>query len=159
MYTQEPVTLYDEGNVTRIWVATPDALGGAPQEVKFTQDRDVVKFTLPSLKYWTMIVVEHGAKPGSQAAQSRNYVLQGDKFSDKTYGFVPAGEAYLSFPSDAASSLQSVLSLVPVTAGIENVTTDNANNTDDGYYTVSGIKVDKPTKGVYIHKGKKVVIK
>ena len=71
----------------------------------------------------------------------------------------PAGEAYLSFPSDAASSLQSVLSLVPVTAGIENVTTDNANNTDDGYYTVSGIKVDKPTKGVYIHKGKKVVIK
>ena len=84
LYTQEPVTLYDEGNVTRIWVATPDALGGAPQEVKFTQDRDVVKFTLPSLKYWTMIVVEHGAKPGSQAAQSRNYVLQGDKFSDKT---------------------------------------------------------------------------
>lgn len=159
LYTQEPVTLYDEGNVTRIWVATPDALGGAPQEVKFTQDRDVVKFTLPSLKYWTMIVVEHGAKPGSQAAQARNYVLQGDKFSDKTYGFVPAGEAYLSFPSDAASSLQSVLSLVPVTAGIENVTTDNANNTDDGYYTVSGIKVDKPTKGVYIHKGKKVVIK
>lgn len=155
----QDMTLMDEGNVTRIWVATPDALGGAPQEVKFTQDRDVVKFTLPSLKYWTMIVVEHGAKPGSQAAQSRNYVLQGDKFSDKTYGFVPAGEAYLSFPSDAASSLQSVLSLVPETAGIENVTTDNANNTDDGYYTVSGIKVDKPTKGVYIHKGKKVVIK
>ena len=46
-----------------------------------------------------------------------------------------------------------------MTAGIENVTTDNANDTDDAYYTVSGIKVDKPTKGVYIHKGKKVVIK
>ena len=45
----------------------------------------------------------------------------------------------------------------PVTDGIggivENVTTD------DGYYTLTGVKVNRPVKGVYIHKGKKVVVR
>ena len=30
---------------------------------------------------------------------------------------------------------------------------------DDSYYTLSGIKVTRPSKGIYIHHGKKVVIK
>ncbi len=42
-----------------IWVATPDALAGAPVELSFTQKDGAVEFTLPSLKYWTMIVMEH----------------------------------------------------------------------------------------------------
>ena len=37
--------------------------------------------------------------------------------------------------------------------GITNVT----DNVRTGYYTVSGIKVDKPVKGVYIHNGKKIM--
>ena len=45
--------------VKRLWVATPDALGGAPQELAFTQEGDDITFTLPSLKYWTMIVIEN----------------------------------------------------------------------------------------------------
>lgn len=44
--------------VKRIWVATPDELGGAPQEIEFHQSGSYVTFTLPSLKYWTMIVIE-----------------------------------------------------------------------------------------------------
>ena len=44
--------------VTKIWAATPDALGGVPQELSFKQDAGVVSFKLPSLKYWTMIVIE-----------------------------------------------------------------------------------------------------
>ncbi len=45
-------------NVTKVWAATPDVLGGAPQELNFKQEGDYVTFTVPSLKYWTMIVVE-----------------------------------------------------------------------------------------------------
>ena len=30
---------------------------------------------------------------------------------------------------------------------------------DDAYYTLQGMKVLRPTKGIYIHHGKKVVIK
>lgn len=34
-----------------------------------------------------------------------------------------------------------------------------ARNVDDAYYTLQGMRVNRPTKGIYIHKGKKVVIK
>ena len=44
--------------VRKLWVASPDNLGGAPLELTFRQDGGYVNFTLPSLKYWTMIVVE-----------------------------------------------------------------------------------------------------
>ena len=44
--------------VKKVWVATPDSLGGAPQELNFTQDGSYINFTLPTLKYWTMLVVE-----------------------------------------------------------------------------------------------------
>ena len=35
-----------------------DALAGAPLELSFAQKNGVVTFTLPSLKYWSMIVIE-----------------------------------------------------------------------------------------------------
>ena len=30
---------------------------------------------------------------------------------------------------------------------------------DESYYTIDGVKVERPGKGIYIHKGKKVFIK
>lgn len=45
-------------NVTKVWVASPDVLGGAPQQLNFNQEGEYITFTVPSLKYWTMIVVE-----------------------------------------------------------------------------------------------------
>ena len=53
-----PLTMKATAKVNRIWVATPDALGGAVQELPFKQAGGEVTFTLPSLKYWTMIVIE-----------------------------------------------------------------------------------------------------
>lgn len=53
-----PLRLKATTKVNRIWVASPDSLGGAVQELPFTQAGGTVTFTLPSLKYWTMIVVE-----------------------------------------------------------------------------------------------------
>lgn len=41
---------------------------------------------------------------------------------------------------------------------IKNVEVKNQNN-DNAYYTLQGIKVLKPTKGIFIHNGKKIVIK
>lgn len=45
--------------------------------------------------------------------------------------------------------------------GIEEVkTSSNAGVREDGaYYTLQGMKVEKPVKGLYIHNGKKVIIK
>lgn len=149
------IVLDDAAPVARIWVASPDCFGGAPQEVVFTQNNGKVTFTLPSLEYWTMVVVEHGSKVDNSTGEVRNYILRGESFIEASNNTVPAGEAYLSFPANIGKTLQPLLPLVPVTAGITNVT----DNGRDDYYTVSGIKVDKPVKGVYIHKGKKLISK
>ena len=149
------IVLDDAAPVARIWVASPDCFGGAPQEVVFTQNNGKVTFTLPSLEYWTMVVVEHGNKVDNSMAEVRNYILRGESFIEASNNTVPAGEAYLSFPANIGKTLQPLLPLVPVTAGITNIT----DNGRDDYDTVSGIKVDKPAKGVYIHKGKKLISK
>ena len=44
--------------VSKVWVASPDRHAGAPEELAFTQADGRVDFTLPALKYWTMIVLE-----------------------------------------------------------------------------------------------------
>jgi dextranase len=52
-----PLTVKAKG-VKNVWVASPDSFGGAVQELQFQQQGDYVTFTLPSLKYWTMVVIE-----------------------------------------------------------------------------------------------------
>lgn len=44
------------------------------------------------------------------------------------------------------------------TTGISEIKA-NERNTDDAYYTLQGVKVAHPAKGIYIHQGKKVVLK
>lgn len=53
-----PLSVDMQQTVRKVWVATPDANGGAPQEISFEQKDGKVTFTLPSLKYWTMAVFE-----------------------------------------------------------------------------------------------------
>lgn len=53
-----PLTVNTLRSISKVWVATPDYGGGAVQEINFTQQNGKVTFTLPSLKYWTMVVLE-----------------------------------------------------------------------------------------------------
>jgi dextranase len=62
--------------VTRLWVASPDVNGGTPQDVPFTQASGTVSFTLPGLKYWTMVVAETGTITATKAANAANFELQ-----------------------------------------------------------------------------------
>ena len=41
--------------------------------------------------------------------------------------------------------------------GIKELETENLNN--DKYYNLQGIEVAHPVKGIYIHNGKKVIVK
>lgn len=54
-----PLQLSTERAVRRIWVASPDANGGAPSDLAFDQRGGKVTFTIPSLRYWDMVVVEY----------------------------------------------------------------------------------------------------
>ncbi len=44
--------------VSKVWYASPDENGGVTKQLPFTQSGTSVSFTLPSLKYWDMVVVE-----------------------------------------------------------------------------------------------------
>jgi dextranase len=44
--------------VTKVWVSSPDFNFGVPQMLHFTQDGNIVRFTLPQIKYWDMLVIE-----------------------------------------------------------------------------------------------------
>ncbi len=46
------------------------------------------------------------------------------------------------------------------TTGIQTLNAENAEKQSEGaWYTIQGVRVDKPSKGVFIHNGKKVVVK
>ena len=45
----------------------------------------------------------------------------------------------------------------PVADGMGRIAADKP--ADNAYYTLQGIRVEKPTKGIYIHNGKKIVVK
>ena len=46
-----------------------------------------------------------------------------------------------------------------MTDGIQTISTSTQSYDKDAWYTLQGVRVDNPTKGVYIHNNKKVVIK
>lgn len=66
---------------------------------------------------------------------------------------IPAGKAYLEV---AAGTAAKFFGLDGETTGINSVKTAKA---DGAYYTLEGVKTTKPVKGLYIHNGKKIVVK
>ena len=47
-----------------------------------------------------------------------------------------------------------------ILTSISEVNTDiNSPYTDGAYYTPAGVRVTKPSKGLYIHNGRKVIVK
>ncbi len=56
--TNLDMTFTEARQVTNIWWASPDVDGGTSQGLSFTQTGDQVSFTLPSLAYWNLVVIE-----------------------------------------------------------------------------------------------------
>lgn len=56
--TDATVEIESAGDVSRVWMASPDIDGGAVRELAFEQTAGRVRVTLPALKYWDMIVLE-----------------------------------------------------------------------------------------------------
>lgn len=69
-------------------------------------------------------------------------------------------QAYLeSTSSIATSSAKGItMNFGDDTTGINTVKA-NTTKADNAYYTLSGVRVAKPAKGLYIHNGKKVIVK
>lgn len=71
-------------------------------------------------------------------------------------GTLAAGKAYLSLPATSEAKSYSIAFGGDTTGINEVVATAKA---DGAYYTLSGVRVENPTKGLYIQNGKKVIIK
>lgn len=69
---------------------------------------------------------------------------------------VSVGHAYLELPATSATRFYSI-QFGGETTGINEV--NAAAKADGAYYTLQGVKTSKAAKGIYIHNGKKVVIK
>lgn len=69
---------------------------------------------------------------------------------------VSVGHAYLELPAASATRFYSI-QFGGETTGINEV--NAAAKADGAYYTLQGVKTSKAAKGIYIHNGKKVVIK
>ncbi len=69
---------------------------------------------------------------------------------------VSVGHAYLELPAASATRFYSI-QFGGETTGINEV--NAAAKVDGAYYTLQGVKTSKAAKGIYIHNGKKVVIK
>ncbi|MBS5896040.1 MAG: starch-binding protein [Prevotella buccae] len=73
---------------------------------------------------------------------------------------LPAGKAYLRLPTSvsATAGAKAIGFVIEgETTGINEVAPTTPAS-DEDYYTLSGIKTRKPTRGIYIHQGRKVVV-
>lgn len=114
----------------------------------------------------------------------KNNVLEDDKgdyFSFfRAAGTVKASYSYLMLPrtimegngqildqnqENNSNFSKSMVWFEGIDAPMDNETTgiselkNHVSNTDAAYYTLQGVKVAKPVKGIYIHQGKKVIVK
>ena len=89
------------------------------------------------------------------------YVMQEGTFRlvNKPVNNFPVHRAYLQLNSSVAGAkLEIVFDDDETTTDIDNVTPD-AESGDDVFYNLNGQRVNNPQKGIYIHQGKKVIVK
>jgi hypothetical protein len=92
-------------------------------------------------------------------AENDIYVLYNDEFVKSTAGTIPAGRSYLPLAKGQAAGGRLTISFDDEeTTGIARVNGESVA-TDGAIYTLNGVRVEKPTKGLYIVNGKKVVVK
>ena len=121
-------------------------------------EKDNVTYTI-SNNIMTGVTVN--SKPVSASGSSPIYVLQGGIFrkATSTINDFPVHKAYMVLPSGAPAKLSLSFGDDDETTDIESITTDEETKDNDVYYNLNGQRVSNPQKGVYIHNGKKVIIK
>ncbi len=100
------------------------------------------------------------------SGDNTNFILANGKYGVSFYslskaGTITAGKAYLSLPTSSVENLSKEISFVFDDEEATGIRQIPLLSVDDNYYSIEGLVIKgKPTnKGLYIHKGKKIVIK
>lgn len=92
-----------------------------------------------------------------------NYIFangaSGVGFYPASAGTLGANKAYLSVPTSSASKGMLKIYFSNPTTSIKNAVSGKSSKDDAFWYTLGGQRVSKPSTGVYIHGGKKVIVK
>ena len=93
--------------------------------------------------------------------RDNDYFLSNGKFvKSKNNGWTLPGKSYLYISNGRGNKSESPLRVcVDNTATAINGITNNPVVKDEAYYNLQGVKVQRPQHGVFIHNGKKVVLK
>lgn len=95
------------------------------------------------------------------SSRDKDYFLSNGKFvNSKNAGWALPGKSFLYIEGGRANQSESPLRVyVDNTATAINGITNNSVVKDEAYYNLQGVKVQRPQHGVFIHNGKKVVLK
>lgn len=95
------------------------------------------------------------------SSHDKDYFLSNGKFvKSENAGWALPGKSFLYISSGRVNKSESPLRVyVDNTATAINGITNNPVVKDEAYYNLQGVKVQRPQHGVFIHNGKKVVLK
>ena len=95
------------------------------------------------------------------SSHDKDYFLSNGKFvKSENAGWTLPGKSFLYISSGRVNKSESPLRVyVDNTATAINGITNNPVVKDEAYYNLQGVKVQRPQHGVFIHNGKKVVLK
>lgn len=160
------------GKVRRIWVASPDYCGGAMQELTdywYTSSTGTISLTLPSLQFWTMIVIE----PESATTQDNTCyapTINGESLvPDIPSSLAPTPSATRSWSLTSGEGIFEAHADIP--AGTLTIFKDNDDavilplgESQEVFYDLGGRLVvnhkssnNKLQRGILVSKGKKVL--
>ena len=160
---------YNAGNGKITAVRAYDATAGTGLLVKGTAGTYEIPCR-PSLSYFTSMLVGTPEKTWVTKTDGvfTNFILSrvNGQIGFRPLsndGYVNAGKAYLQIPTQllntASANQVGIVYEDEAEAPTDGISDISAADTDNAYYTLSGIKVARPQKGVYIHHGKKVVVR
>lgn len=142
---------------------------GRPYVVKVSETKNRPKFsgvtidktapTTVSTTYCSMTGI-YNATPLTAGDRNTLFIQNNQFYYPSTAGSLPATKCYFTLSlgaSEARSIDMHFWDDEDVTSGIYEATATKTED-NDAWYTPQGIRVNRPTKGLYIHNGKKVIV-
>lgn len=166
-YKDVPLTvtgLTNLGKVRRVWVASPDYMGGAVQEIKdYELTSSTLRMTLPALQFWTMIVIE------PEASSMPDHVVYGPSEADMPISMAEELPLQTEENEDVAyyfpfeGIYQATANLKAGTLTLRGEDSDNIINISLTHpttkspwgYTLQGLPATSHSRGIIIKNGRK----
>lgn len=88
-----------------------------------------------------------------------NFGLKSGKFVKINNGVVPANKAYLPVLTSSLNAEANQLSIIFDDSEVTGISEVQSNTARSTYYNLNGQQVEAPAKGLFIHDGKKLIVK